>query len=208
MEHLKSFLEHGKWKQLKKSDWIVLALAGVLLLIIAFPTGGGKGTDTKAAVSETNDTKTSAERAHQSETATAEGDGYAAELEKKLEAVLSQMDGVGEVKVMITLADTGESIVEKDSAVTAATTTETDSSGGSRIVSENSTDAKTVYVETKDETYPYVQKEKTPAIEGVVVVAQGGGNSKIVSDISEAVKALFPVEAHRIKVVKMCSKED
>ena len=29
-----------------------------------------------------------------------------------------------------------------------------------------------------------------------------------VSDISDAVKALFQVEAHRIKVVKMSSKED
>ena len=39
-------------------------------------------------------------------------------------------------------------------------------------------------------------------------VAEGGDSPRIVSDISDAVKALFQVEAHRIKVVKMSSKED
>jgi stage III sporulation protein AG len=34
-------------------------------------------------------------------------------------------------------------------------------------------------------------------------VAEGGGNAVIVSDISEAVMALFGIEAHKIKVVKM-----
>ena len=42
-----------------------------------------------------------------------------------------------------------------------------------------------------------------PEIEGVLVVAEGGDSPRIVSDISDAVKALFQVEAHRIKVIKM-----
>ena len=29
-QFLKQFIENKKWKQIKKSDWIVLALAGVL----------------------------------------------------------------------------------------------------------------------------------------------------------------------------------
>ena len=66
----------------------------------------------------------------------------------------------------------------------------------------------TVYVENGNETYPYVQKEKLPTVEGVVVVAEGGANPRVVSDISEAVQALLPVEVHRIKVVKMESREE
>ena len=133
---------------------------------------------------------------------------YVTYLENKLEEVLSQMDGVGRVEVMITVSDGGESVVEKDRASTATTTTENDSAGGSRTISEQNAEEQTIYVETENETYPYVQKENLPTVIGVVVVAEGGGNSTVISDISDAVEALLPVEAHRIKVVKMCSKED
>jgi stage III sporulation protein AG len=37
----------------------------------------------------------------------------------------------------------------------------------------------------------------------VLVVAQGGGDSKIKREISDAVMALFPIQAHKIKIVKM-----
>ena len=42
-----------------------------------------------------------------------------------------------------------------------------------------------------------------PKIEGVVVLAQGVGTGTISKDILEAVQALFGVEAHKIKVLKM-----
>ena len=58
------------------------------------------------------------------------------------------------------------------------------------------------------EKYPYVQKEPLPTVAGVVVVAEGGGNPAAVSEISESVQALFKVEPHRIRVVKMCSREE
>ena len=59
-----------------------------------------------------------------------------------------------------------------------------------------------------DEKYPYVQKETLPTVAGVVVVAEGGGNPAAVSEISESVQALLKVEPHRIRVVKMCSREE
>ena len=42
---------------------------------------------------------------------------------------------------------------------------------------------------------------------GVVVVAQGAGNASVDARISDAVKALFSVEAHKISIVKMRSQE-
>ena len=51
-------------------------------------------------------------------------------------------------------------------------------------------------------------KEKLPTIEGIVVVAEGGGNATVVSQISKAAMALFPIEAHKIIVVKMSDKGD
>ena len=54
-----------------------------------------------------------------------------------------------------------------------------------------------------DETFPYVTSRQNPQIEGVLVVAQGGGNARVNSDISEAIMALFDIEAHKIKVMKL-----
>ena len=44
-------------------------------------------------------------------------------------------------------------------------------------------------------------------VQGVVVVAQGAGNASVDARISDAVKALFSVEAHKISIVKMRSQE-
>lgn len=205
MQGFFQFFKNGRFKQMKKSDWAVIALAGVLILIIALPTGTGSKKN-KAAPSLTGQ-NTEEETKNSGTKGTKESDSYVSGLEKKLEEVLEKMDGVGKVTVMITVSDKGESVVEKDKSGTTTTTSETDSGGGSRTVTENGTDQKTVYVETGEETYPYVQKEKLPSIEGVVVVAEGGGNPTVVSGIADAVKALFPVEAHRIKVMKMAKTE-
>lgn len=199
MEKIREFFRQKGWKRLKKSDWAAIALLGVLLLIIAMPSGS------KTAVSKTDNfgtvSGTEAEK-------TTKKEDYSEYLENKLERVLAQMEGVGRVTVMITVSDNGESVVEKDASESSTTTTENDSSGGVRTVTEEQSSETTVYLEEDGESRPYVQKEKLPSIEGVIVVAEGGENSRIVSEISEAVEALFSVEAHKIKVVKMSSKEE
>ena len=44
--------------------------------------------------------------------------------------------------------------------------------------------------------------QKSDEIEGVVVIADGGGNAVIVRNITEVVQALFDVDSHKIKVIK------
>ncbi|MDD6056715.1 MAG: stage III sporulation protein AG [Clostridiales bacterium] len=206
MDKIRQLLESGKWKERKKSDWIVLGLFGVLLLIIAMPI---KTKETKLSEKEIwRKEEAQGEMRAEDESKTERGESYTESLEKKLESVLERMEGVGNVKVMITIADSGEQVVEKDATATTTTTTESDHAGGSRAVTESNTTQATVYVETGAETYPYVRKEKLPEIEGIVVVAEGGGSPSVISNISDAIKALFPVEPHRIKVVKMCSREE
>lgn len=199
-QFLKQFIENKKWKQIKKSDWIVLALAGVLLLVISLPDGGETRRDD--GVPEA-DTVLPAQKEQE-----AGEEAYVAYLEEKLERVLTKMEGVGKVAVMVTVSDAGEHVVEKDANQEKSQVTENDGSGGSRDSRDMKNEEATVYVENGNETYPYVQKEKLPTVEGVVVVAEGGANPRVVSDISEAVQALLPVEVHRIKVVKMESREE
>ena len=39
-EKIREFLQQKRWRQLKKTDWIAVALVGVLLLVAAMPSGG------------------------------------------------------------------------------------------------------------------------------------------------------------------------
>ena len=171
---------------------------GVLLLVVAMPSGG-----TGVHISENKKEDTAQEKTEQKY----EKKDYAEYLEHKLEQVLGQMEGVGKVSVMVTVADQGEDIIEKDKTEHTSTVTNTDS-GSMEMTTEKESGEETVYEESGGEKAPYVSKEILPEIEGVLVVAEGGDSPRIVSDISDAVKALFQVEAHRIKVVKMSSKED
>ena len=58
-------------------------------------------------------------------------------------------------------------------------------------------------VEEDGKKVPYVIKEVEPVVEGVVVVAQGGGNDIIKNQIVEAVSVLFHISSYKVKVLKM-----
>lgn len=181
-------------KKLKKDQLVIMLLIGVLLIIIVLPT------ETKEE--EKKETEPGVSQA-ESETTLTETD-YITILEEKLKRALSKVDGVGNVEVMITLKSSGEKVVEKDIPNTRSEVTETDSEGGERITKESTSTETTVYTQGGDgTTSPYVIKELEPQIGGVIVIAQGGGNPVTVQNISEAIKALFEVEVHKIKVMKM-----
>lgn len=192
-----------KW--LRKENLVVLILSGVLLFIIALPTGSGKG-GSRDASGEGSAAGASGDGAAQTAEAVsaAETDGeYAAWLEERLTDILSEMEDVGKVRVMITLKSSEERIVEKEEPVTRSATNESDTQGGSRIVNQMETGDTTVYKTEGSASEPYVVKTLTPEIEGVLVVAEGAGSGSVNKTITEIVQALFGVEAHKVKVVRM-----
>ena len=56
-------------------------------------------------------------------------------MEERLERILSQIDGAGQVQVMITWKSDGEKVVEKDRKSNEENVSEQDSQGGSRTTS-------------------------------------------------------------------------
>ena len=187
------------WKHIKKSDWIVLALIGAILLVIVLPEDN-KENAKQQNLSNQNMQSASARSENTRESDTAE---YAAYLEEKLEEVLGRIEGVGKVQVMLTLSDKGEAIVEKDTKDLSNSVKETEPNGGSKDTFEREIQSETVRVENENGTYPYVEKMMLPTVEGVLIVAEGGGNAGVAAQISKAVLALFPIDAHKIIVVKM-----
>ncbi len=133
---------------------------------------------------------------------------YEKYLEQKTAQTLGVVDGgAGKVTVMITLKSTGQKVVEKDQQSTHQTTKEADSQGETRESEEKSLDKTTVYSQggTDGTQIPYVSKENAPEVEGILVIADGGGNAVVAKNLTEAVQALFGVEAHKIKIMKRAS---
>lgn len=175
---------------MKREQWLICGLAGLLLLVIAAP------------VKQKEQKKTQEEVTVQSQEPT--DDQIRQSYEKQLESVLSQVEGVGTVQVAVAMESTGKKQVEKDSPEDTSTSSEKGDSGTERTSQTVTTGETTVYEDTGDGGQtPYISSSTYSEIRGVIVVAQGGGNPVIVQQIQEAVMALFHVEAHEIKVLKM-----
>ena len=178
------FLE--KIKACNKNQILILFLTGILLVIIAIP------------VQEKQEEKEEA-----AETVQSVSLSKAEEMEARLEEMLSHVSGVGRAEVMISLKSEGRKIVEKDMEYSEGKE-ENVQANNSVINTQTSQMESAVYEkDLEGRERPYVTEELSPEIEGVLVIAQGADNGTIVTEITEAVMALFGVEAHKIKVMKM-----
>ena len=176
----------------KGSPILIGMLIGLLLLVITWPDGKSRKAepDTQAAESV-------------SDTGEESADARARELERRLERVLTQVQGVGDVKVMITLRSAGEAVVEKDKRTSDSESTQNTDSTGKSSAKSGEEEENTVYEKKENgEETPYIKEIREPEVAGVVVAAAGGGNAQVAADITDAVMALFGIEAHKIKVMK------
>ena len=205
----------------KKDNMTILVLLGILLLVIAWPVEGNekKGNEISGLwdrkesnvgnkEEEYNYGKDVIDYGKSSNEEVLKEEYIAGNLEKRLEEILYAMEGVGQVKVMITLSSAGEKIVEKDIPLDRNNILEEDSQGGSRSTNQMYSKEETVYATNANgDKTPYVVKEMTAEISGVTVVAQGGAAPHVQNNISEVIQALFGIEEHKIKVVKMKNQE-
>ena len=60
-----------------------------------------------------------------------------------------------------------------------------------------------ITLDFEEEETEFHNNKQTRKVEGVLVVAQGAGEAKIDTEIIQAVQALFPLESHKIRVMKM-----
>lgn len=93
--------------------------------------------------------------------------------EERLSEILSEIEGVGEVSVMISYGSTPEKDIAYDGGNTRAVT-----AGGEVMI----------------------KREVYPKAEGVIVAAEGAGNADVKNKIKEAVIAVTGVSAHRVCV--------
>lgn len=179
-----------KWNGGKKEQILILLLIGVLLLVIALPTQETQK-ETAPVSLDVADEVSSGDPARE----------WTEYLEQKLQTALSQVAGVGRTEVILTVKSDGRVLVEKDTARQEEKTDGTGDAGGSSSVQ---TSENTVYEkDASGKETPFVTETVLPDICGVLILAEGGGDGSIQAEITEAAMALFQLDAHKIKVMKL-----
>ena len=171
---LKNFFQKiKKFKGVEIAIVIVLISAMILIAISSFSTSK------KEADSKTNTLE-----------------DYCANLEARLNQVLSKIEGVGEVSSMITL----EGGFQQKLAYNEENSTTTGEKNGSTTQNTSSSQS-VIYITQNGVETPLVLYEENPKIAGVVVVSSGAKDVKVKLDIIRAVSTLLNVQSSCIEVL-------
>lgn len=171
--------------KLGKDKILIVILAGILLMVISIPVK-----DRQTVSENTTSNQESGEATQKM---------HEEYVEKRLEDTLSDVEGAGKVKVMVSLKNSSEKILAKD------TDYSDEEVNGNNDENSNSTQKTETHIfyDTANGNTPYVVMENMPVIEGVIIVCEGGDNKELVSEITNAVYGLLNVPVHKIKVMKM-----
>ncbi len=150
----------------KKGAVMAAVLGGLGLLMILFPSGD-------------NDEEMPVEAAAEPPP----WSDYCTQTEQRLEALLSAIEGVGDVRVMITVSSTGEYIYANS---------EDADSGGTRL--------DPVIIRQDKNEEPVVKTVYAPRITGVVAVCEGGDSDSVREDVYRAVTAALGIPSSCVYV--------
>ncbi len=153
----------------KYRTFLIVIMIGLLLMLI--PTSCEQG-------SELDSSQTEPEFSVES-------------VQKEIEAMLAKSEGVGRVKVMLTLKSSIEHIYAEESQIT-RNHEETDSDRKPSIISDGS-----------GKEIPVLIKQMYPEFLGATVVCDGAEHIKVRTFITEMIYALTGITADRIAIIKM-----
>lgn len=191
-DNVKSYIQDLKSgeKKFSKDSMLILFFSGLLIYVILLPVNNN------TSYKKNTEEKVQAETEYMQETS--DENDYQTKLEKELADFLSEVEGIGEVEVLIYLDTTEEYIVEKD--VPTNLVTAQDENG---LSSEENKEEDTVYtVNGNGEQVPFISQTRHPSIKGVVIAADGAGQEEIKIRIVRTVMALYGVEANKIDVLE------
>ena len=115
-------------------------------------------------------------------------------LQEKLENILSEISGVGNVNVMITYETSGEMIAISNDRIL----TEKD---------KESVDKEIVMKSSGSEKEPFISKEIKPVVRGVLVVAEGAEVQSTRISLIRAVSSVLDVPVNRVEVLPKNKEE-
>lgn len=185
----------AKWGLGDKEKKRLPLLLGVLLLGICLMAVSARLPKSPAAGAESYAENAPPEEAGQ----TAPSDEQ--QLEDKLAEILSHIRDAGEVRVSLTFADSGQTEYAVNASTTMRTTEEQSEDGSSRSTTEQTNTDTLVLAENSNK--PLAVQSRMPEVQGVLVVAQGGGSPAVCREISAALQNLLGIAAHKIVICPM-----
>lgn len=181
-------------KNIGRDKLILLIIAGVVIVLCTVWEGSSDSADEGSSVREA---------VQEGSEETIDWEEYVRVQEERLKEILSQIDGAGEIYVMITLKSSEQKNVLTEKDISYEDTGEDDSAGGTRKIYTYSEDNQTVYVtDESGKTTPYVLSRIAPLVEGVAVISEGGDNAVVKEKIINVIKALFAIDINKISVTK------
>lgn len=198
-EKIKSLVENKKQKGNSKKtvENLVVLLALLIGTIIAINIIWG---DTPAKGEQENQVESGHKVLAEEVTKSNIKETEAYNLENELENILSKIDGVGKVQVLITYSESSQVIAMYNENKNISVTEETDSAGGIRTI--ETTDAnKEILLDGSNN--PVTEKVVMPKIEGAIIIAEGGGDEVLKTNIVKAVSAATGLATHKVQVFKM-----
>ncbi|WP_294101430.1 stage III sporulation protein AG [uncultured Ruminococcus sp.] len=172
----------GKIKALKKLPAktklvIAVGILGILLIFLSEMFPANSKTDSKVTPTES--------------TASDDTDSYKEQIEKELKNVLSQVRGVGECEVMVTVEGTTEYVYAEN------LTKSTDNNGDR---TSDRYENEIVMTDNDGKKEALVRKIIKPQICGVVIVCEGGGDIKVNERVLKAVSTALGISSSKICV--------
>ena len=167
-----------------KKKLTMLAVLGVLCIggLVIIPSENDNKGDEEVVKTNTSQTDK-----------TSEGES----LEVRLENILAQINGAGEVDVMITFDASEEIQPAFNSNSTTEQTEEKDSQGGERTTTTSS-ENKTMI--TSGSSDPIVIKTTEPKIKGVIVVSSGASDAQVKEKLYSAVQTSLQIQGHQVEI--------
>lgn len=115
-------------------------------------------------------------------------------LARELEEILGKMDGVGQVRVLLTVQDDGQRQLATDG--------ELSYSGSPQAPDDYQRTSETVLVDGVQGDEPVVTRQWSPTYRGALVVCQGASQASVRLAVTEAVTVLTGLTADRVTVAK------
>ena len=129
-------------------------------------------------------------------------DEYRKNTEQRLTQLLKDIEGAGNVKVMLTVECSGENIYAQQNHISEDIkndSTHTNAHTSSQVKKEN----EIVVISGQDGDEALVEKTMVPEIKGVAVVCSGADDISVVSAVTNTVSVVLGIPTNRIYVTKM-----
>lgn len=168
-------------KQNRQNLFLIIGVAGILLISVSefYIHDNNKNASAEVTLNE-----------------------YSDQLESEITDLLKNIEGVGEVKVMITLECGEEKIyVEQEKSESDNKIIQNGSDKQENM--QNTYENEIVIVSSQNTNQPLIEKVLQPSVQGVAVVCSGADDISVLSAVTRTVAVVLNIPTNRICVTKM-----